>query len=55
MQVFNADETGVSIVHRQGKVFVQLGQRHISSITSAVKGKIHTLLCVSAAGKSHPQ
>ena len=49
MQVINADETGVSIAHRQGKVIVQLGQHHIKS---AVK---HTLLCISAAGKSHPQ
>jgi len=55
MQVFNADETGVSIVHRQGKVLAQLGQRHVSSITSAEKGKIHTVLsCISAAGQILP-
>ena len=55
MQVFNADETGVSIVHRQGKVLAQLGQRHVSSITSAEKGKTHTVLsCISAAGQVLP-
>jgi len=55
MQVFNADETGVSIVHRQGKVLAQLGQRHVSSITSAKKGKTHTVLsCISAAGQVLP-
>lgn len=36
--VFNTDETGV------GKVIAQLGRRHVYSITSAEKGKTHTVL-----------
>ena len=56
IQIFNVDETGVSIVHKQGKMLAQLGQRHVYSITSAEKGKTHTVLsCVSASGQVLPQ
>ena len=55
MLVYNVDETGVSIVHKQGKVLAQLGQHHVYSITSAEKGKTHTVVsCVSAAGQVLP-
>ena len=50
-QVFNVDETGVSIVHKPGKVLVELGRRNVYALTSAEKGKTHTvLICVSASG-----
>ena len=51
MQIFNADETGVSVVHKPGKVIAQLGRHNVYSITSAERGKTHTILsCVSASG-----
>lgn len=51
IQVFNCDETGVSIVHKPGKVLAQLGRHYVYSVTSAEKGKTHTILsCVSASG-----
>ena len=51
MQVFNCDETGVSIVHKPGKVIAELGRHYVYSITSAEKGKTHTIFsCVSASG-----
>ena len=51
MNVYNADETGVTIVHRPGKVIADLGQRHVYSITSAERGLTHTVLsCISATG-----
>lgn len=51
MQVYNCDETGVSIVHKPGKVLAELGRRNVYAITSAEKGKTHTILsCVSASG-----
>lgn len=51
MQVFNCDETSISIVHKPGKVIAQLGRRNVYSITSAERGKTHTILaCVSASG-----
>ena len=51
MQVYNSDETGVTIVHRSGKVLAELGCRHVYSVTSAEKGHTHTVLsCVSACG-----
>ena len=50
-QIFNADETGVTIVHHPSKVIAQIGRRNVPSVTSADKGKTHTLLaCVSASG-----
>lgn len=54
-QIFNADETGVSIVHKPGKVVAELGRRNVYSLTSAERGKNHTILsCVSAAGYALP-
>ena len=51
MQIFNSDETGISVVHKPGKVITQLGRHNVYSITSAERGKTHTILsCVSASG-----
>lgn len=51
MQIFNVDETGISIVHKPGKVVTQLGRKNVWSVTSAEKGKTHTVVsCVSASG-----
>lgn len=53
MQLFNVDETGISIVHKPGKVVTELGRRNVWGITSAEKGKTHTVVtCVSASGLS---
>ena len=54
-QIFNADETGVTVVHKPSKVIAQIGRRNVPSLTSADKGKTHTLLaCVSASGQVLP-
>lgn len=54
-QIFIVDEMGVSIVHRPSKVIAQIGQRNMPSLTSADKGKTHTILaCVSASGQVIP-
>jgi len=51
MQIYNSDETGVTIVHKSGKVITALGHHHVYSVTSAEKVRTHTvLLCVSASG-----
>ena len=51
MQIFNIDETGISVVHRPGKVITQLGRKNVWSVTSAERGKTHTVItCVSASG-----
>jgi len=48
MQIFNVDETGISIVHKPGKVVTQLGRKNVWSVTSTEKGKTHTVVsCVS--------
>lgn len=55
MQIFNMDETGLSIVHKPGRVVAQLGQRNVWAITSAERGKTHTVLtCASASGYALP-
>lgn len=55
MQVYNADETGVSVVHKMGNVLAHVGCRHVYSIASGEKGKTHTVLtCVSASGMVLP-
>ena len=51
MNIHNMDETGVTIVHKGGKVVTEIGRKNVWSITSGEKGKIHTILtCVSASG-----
>ena len=55
MQIFNADETGVGIVHKPGKVVTEIGRRNVYGIAAAEKGKTHTILsCVSASGVTLP-
>ena len=54
-QIFNADETRVTIVHKPSKVIAQIGRRNVPSITSADKGKTHSILaCVSASRQVFP-
>ncbi len=55
MQIFNVDQSGVSVVHKPGKVVTELGRRNVWSLTSAEKGRTHTILaCVSASGFALP-
>ncbi|XP_011403892.1 PREDICTED: uncharacterized protein LOC100636228 [Amphimedon queenslandica] len=54
-QIYNTDETGVSVVHRPGRVIAQVGRQTVYSISSAERGKLHTVLaCVSASGHVLP-
>ena len=51
MQIFNVDETGISVVHKTGRVISQIGRKNVWSVTSAEKGKTHRVItCVSASG-----
>ena len=55
MQVYNIDKTGTSVVHKPGKVFSAVGRKHVYSIASGEKGKMHTIaVCVSASGNAIP-
>lgn len=55
MQIYNLDETGLTVVHKCGKVIADVSRRHVYSLTSAEKGKTHTVLsCVSASGIALP-
>ena len=55
MQIYNMDETGISIVNKPGRVIAEYGRRNVWAVTSAEKGKTHTVLaCASAAGYSLP-
>ena len=51
MLIYNCDETGISFVHKPGKVVTEMGRRNVYALTSAERGKTHTVLaCVSASG-----
>ena len=55
MQIYNRDETGVSVVHKPGKVVAEMGRHKVYAVTSAEKGKTHTILtCASASGHVLP-
>ena len=55
MQIYNCDETGVSVVHKPGKIVAEMGRHKVYAVTSAEKGKTHTILtCVSASGHVLP-
>ena len=55
MQIYNADETGISVVHKPGKVISELGRKHVYCVTSGEKGRTHTIMCcVSASGVALP-
>ena len=55
MQIYNCDETGVSVVHKPGKVVAEMGRHKVYAVTSAEKGKTHTILtCVSASSHVLP-
>ena len=56
MQIYNADDTGIIIVHKLGKVVAELGHCNVYALTSAERGKTHTVLtCVSASGHILPR
>ena len=56
MNVYNVDESGVTIVHRPGRVVAELGRQNVYAVTSAERGNTHTILaCVSASGYASPQ
>ena len=51
MNIFNMDETGVSVVHKGEKVVTEMGRKNVWALPSGEKGKTHTILtCVSASG-----
>ena len=39
MLIYNCDETGISIVHKLGKVVTEMGKRNVYALTSAERGK----------------
>ena len=51
-KIFNADKTGVSVVHKNKfKVLASKGKKQVGKLTSGERGKtITVLLCVNASG-----
>ncbi|XP_047137495.1 uncharacterized protein LOC124814000 [Hydra vulgaris] len=53
--IWNMDETGVTIVQKPDKVISRKGQKQVGAITSAERGALVTLACAaSAIGNSIP-
>lgn len=54
-QIYNADETGVSCVHKLSNVCAKKGPKTVWAVTSGEKGRTNTILaCGSASGHSLP-
>jgi len=51
--IWNVDETGLTTVHRPGKVIARRGQRQVGKITSGEKGKTITAICAMNATGSY--
>ena len=55
MQVYNIDETGITVVHKPGKVFSAVGRKHVYALTSGEKAEHILLWCVhQQVGKQSP-
>lgn len=54
-RIWNVDESGLTSVHKPGKVISLKGQRQVGKITSGERGKTVTIVCaVSACGSYVP-
>jgi len=54
-RLWNADETGITIVHRPGKIMAKSEVKQVGKITSAEKGETVTVMCaVNGAGTYVP-
>ena len=55
MNIYNSDETGVTIVFKPGKVVAEMGCKNVYSVSAAERGRTHTILsCISASGSFIP-
>lgn len=53
--IFNVDETGITTVHKPGKIIAMKGEKQVSQVTSAERGNLVTMCCgISAIGASIP-
>ena len=50
LQVWNADETGVSAVQKPANIVAPRGKKQVGKITSAERGKTVTVICAANAG-----
>lgn len=54
-RLWNADETGLTVVHRPGKIMAKSGIKQVGKITSGEKGQTVTVMCaVNGAGTYVP-
>ena len=53
-RIWNADESGFPLQHKNGKVLAPRGSRTVYSVTSSSKQQITTLACINAAGSAIP-
>lgn len=48
-QVFNMDESGLTAVHKPGRILAKKGQKQVGKITSGERGKTVTVICAMNA------
>ena len=51
-RLWNMDESGLTAVHKPGRIIARKGQKQVGKITSGERGKTVTILCsMSAHGR----
>ena len=54
-RVWNMDESGLTAVHKPGRIIAKKGQKQVGKITSGERGKTVTILCsMNAQGRHLP-
>lgn len=51
-RIWNMDESGLTVVHKPGRIVAKKGQKQVGKVTSGEKGKTVTIICsMSASGR----
>ena len=51
-RIWNMDESGLTVVHKPGRIVARKGQKQVGKVTSGEKGKTVTIICgMSASGR----
>ena len=52
-RIWNADESGLTAVHKPGKILAAKGQKQVGKMTSGERGRTITILCCVSAVRSY--
>ena len=52
-RIWNADESGLTVVHTPGRILAKRGDKQVGRITSGEKGETVTIICATSAAGSY--